>query len=103
MSTLINEEEPPDEYGGRLQDTEDRKVAVFFGTGHFTFGQASAGGRMEGPATLAPLVLMLSAIICGGIIWAASSWQPGAAVMVGSLVVNLIFIRSNRSGIGGPT
>lgn len=92
----LQDEELVAEYGGNLQDEEDRKVALFFGRGHLKFGPFSARGRIEAPATMAPMVLTLGSIITGGVICAESAWQAGAAVMLGSMAVYLVHLFVSR-------
>jgi hypothetical protein len=86
------------EIGGGLRDHGDEqsyKLARLHG--ELEVGGMSARGGVDGPAGLAPLVLVIAAIIAGGIIWAAfSNWPAGASVMVGSLVAYIIFVFSHR-------
>lgn len=92
------EEHNTDEFGGNLQDPQDQlsyKLAHL--QGEFKVGGMSARGRVDGPAALAPFVLVIAAMIAGGIIWASTSnWGAGTAVMAASLVVFLIFVLAPR-------
>ncbi|MDR7161802.1 hypothetical protein [Arthrobacter sp. BE255] len=86
------------ELGGGLRDPDNEqsfKLARLHG--ELEVGGISARGGVDGPAGLAPLVLVIAAMIAGGIIWAASSnWPAGASAMVGSLVAYIIFVLSHR-------
>jgi hypothetical protein len=80
------------EVGGGLQDPGDqRSYKVARLRGEFQWNGLSASGDVDGPAGLAPLVLLMAAMVIGGLIWAASSWQAGAAVMVGSIISYLLY------------
>ncbi len=96
MAIPNHEQEPSDELGGQYQDTENRVNAYFVAKAKFEYRKLLFGGKITGPAFLAPLSLMLVAMFLGSVIWAMWSWQAGVAEMLGSLIVFLIFVSINR-------
>jgi hypothetical protein len=61
------------------------------GEGEVNVAGNSLKGRFNAPVCLAPLLIMIGAIVRGGFIWAAASWQAGLAVMIGSLGAYMLF------------
>ena len=85
-------EESATEFGGGIDPRDPLAYERASGEGNVSIAGNSLKGRFNVPVWLAPLLLMIGAIIIGGFIWAAASWQAGLAVMLASQVAYMLFV-----------
>jgi hypothetical protein len=86
--------EQPEEvtdFGGGNDPRDPLAYERASGEGKVSVAGNSLRGRFNVPLSLAPLLLMIGAIITGGFLWAAASWQAGLAVMIASLCTYMLF------------
>lgn len=89
----------PDEFGGPITDSDDANPVIFQPVdfrAKIKFGRFAASGRFGGPASLAPLALVLAAILFSGIIWVAVGWVAGVSIAGASVATYVFTMIINR-------